>query len=542
MQSRLGANLRSLRYPAALALLWCLLIAGERAANAQQCRVIELHFTPATTLQIVAWIEDAQGTYVDTTYITNGVGLYGLGNRPGIVEFNSGPRWPYGRRETTFPVWAHRHGQSFPAVVFQNLDDNAQAERDLSHPFNESSVDTFYCRPLRSDETAWDTGTCASTPYTDKGQLSATRTSRYPPRSDLKKVGPDHVSVEMYRQLNPFDSVSRATPAVDQPARLSWSIPPGLAPGSYVLWVEVAKEFDHNGTYSAEARPAPVVAYGEYGEPYRGQPSLVYRVPFTLGATATTTRVAEYHGYGDPDGADGLVSPPDGTITANVPGSGASRLALVPEAGGYRVKVVARPEMDNVAPGAPIGAAVTAVDGTSLTFVFDAPGDDGAFGQVTEYELRIRADEPITEANFGSSMPVSVTVDPDEPGQQQTVTITGLLPQTRYYVGLRAYDDCRNAGPLVTVEAETTGRQPGEVDACFVATAAYGTRLANQVDLLRHFRDALLAKSVLGQLAISAYYTFGPSLAGVVGESELLRSTARAALEPVVRRVGLLRE
>ncbi len=540
MQPRLGLTL--LRAVATLAVFTCVLIAGTRAARAQQCRVIELHFTPAAELQIVAWIEDAQGAYVDTTYITNGVGLYGLGNRPGIIEFNSGPRWPYGRRETTFPVWAHRHGQSFPAVVFQNLDDNLQAERDLSHPFNESSVDTFYCRPLRSDEAAWDTGTCASTPYTDKGQLSNTRTSLYPPRSDLKKLGPDHSSVEMYRELNPFDSVSRATPAVDQPARLSWSIPPGLAPGNYVLWLEVAQEFDHNATYSAEARPAPVVAYGEYGEPYRGQPSIVYRVPFSLGDTAVTTRVAEYFGYGDPDGADGLVSPPDATITTGKPASGASRLALVPEAGGYRVKVVARPEEDNVAPGSPIGAAVTSANGTSLTLVFDAPGDDGMFGQVTEYELRIRANEPITEDNFASSMPVSVMVEPDEPGQQQTVTVTGLLPQTRYYIGLRAYDDCRNASPLVTVEAETTGRQPGEVDACFVATAAYGSKLANEVELLRHFRDALLAKSVLGQLAISAYYTFGPSLAGVVGESELLRETARAALEPVVRQVGLLHE
>ena len=47
-------------------------------------------------------------------------------------------------------------------------------------------------------------------------------------------------------------------------------------------------------------------------------------------------------------------------------------------------------------------------------------------------------------------------------------------------------------------------------------------------------RDSLLRKTVLGELFVQAYYTFGPPLAGVVGESDLLRATARAALHPVV--------
>jgi hypothetical protein len=43
---------------------------------------------------------------------------------------------------------------------------------------------------------------------------------------------------------------------------------------------------------------------------------------------------------------------------------------------------------------------------------------------------------------------------------------------------------------------------------------------------------------VLGELAIEAYYTFGPVLAGVIGESALLRETARAGLEPIVERIA----
>jgi hypothetical protein len=45
---------------------------------------------------------------------------------------------------------------------------------------------------------------------------------------------------------------------------------------------------------------------------------------------------------------------------------------------------------------------------------------------------------------------------------------------------------------------------------------------------------------VLGELAIETYYTFGPAVAGVVGESELLRATARDVLSPIVTWVRTL--
>ena len=61
--------------------------------------------------------------------------------------------------------------------------------------------------------------------------------------------------------------------------------------------------------------------------------------------------------------------------------------------------------------------------------------------------------------------------------------------------------------------------------------------MANYVQTLRRFRDAALRSNVVGELAVETYYTFGPGLATFIGQSELLRSTARAALEPIVERV-----
>src|SRR5512140_842809 len=267
-----------------------------RADDPKRC--VDVTFTPSSNdLQIVAWVTTAGApeTYVDTIFITQQTGTFGLGNRPGRFDFNSGPKWPYGRRITTFPVWSHANGQQYPYVLFQNAESEdpdycfgltGQAyascgENDLSHPFDQSSREGHYCRPLSVGESGWDTGTCATTAFTDKGRFSMNlaKTTGYPPRSDLTRQTPDSPSVTMYKTLNPFDAVSQATPLGGTETHAPWPVPATLPAGDYVLYVEVAKERDYNSTFTEAAYPAPMgIVYGEFGQPYRGQPSIVYRV------------------------------------------------------------------------------------------------------------------------------------------------------------------------------------------------------------------------------------------------------------------------
>jgi len=420
----------------------------------------------------------------------------------------------------------------WPQVGFQNSEDN-----NLSHPFSHSSPEMFYCRPLRPDEPAWDATSCASAIFTDKGKLDAVATSLYPPREDIARVdGIDDAAVLMYDTMNPLDMVSGATPAADQPFSVTWPIPEDLAAGNYVLWMEVSKEFDHNATYNPTTYPEPVgIPWAEYGEPYRGQPSVLYNVPFTIGTGATSALASTYAGYGDPDGQDGSVRSPDSTIDTATPGSGAARLLLHSDNGDtFRVRVVARPELDLANPGAPAELTAVEVSQRAATMTFIAPGDDGELGTVTGYEVRYRAASPITEANFLESSTLSTAVEPDEPGQVQSFDMTGLLPQTTYYVGVRAFDDCKNYGPLITTSFLTPDRTSGEVDACFVATAAYGSFMANEVGMLRSFRDGILRQSVLGELFVETYYTVGPAFSATIAQSDVLRHAARDGLAPLV--------
>ena len=576
--------------PVALLVLLALVLVPARAdAQLGECHVVDVKLTPAIPSgsgrhepsQIVVWGEEADGTYVGTIFITEETGRFGLGNRPGRFDFNSGPMFPYGRRITTFPVWAHRKPEQFPAVVFQNCcgfglppptDDPAYCEglvndpakpspydrefaecgeNNLSHPFQQSSREGHFCQPYMPSDPDWllaDAMTCATLAYTDKGKFSLSSTSLYPPRVDLVRAAQDAPSVELFKMMNPFDAVSQATPEPGVPARITWPIPQDLPRGDYVLWVEVSQAFDHNATYSTGAYPAPPpsgpkgISWAGYGLPYRGQPSILYKVPFTIGTEMTTAVTTSYEGYGDPEGRDGTIRPPDDTITTDTPGSGASRLQLVSEDGTmYRVLVNARPEIDYALPGTPEQPQAIDITPTGATLRFIAPGDDGLVGKVSGYELRYFANRELTAETFAEGMPLSTTVVPEEPGSLQTVLVTGLLPETDYWVGIRAFDDCRNTSELAIVKFTTADRPVGTVDACFVATAAYGSVMANDVELLRHTRDSILRRTVFGELAIQAYYTFGPTLAGAIGESDALRAIARDLLRPLIAWVRTLR-
>ena len=69
---------------------------------------------------------------------------------------------------------------------------------------------------------------------------------------------------------------------------------------------------------------------------------------------------------------------------------------------------------------------------------------------------------------------------------------------------------------------------------CFIATAAFGSPLAPQVQLLRDFRDRYLLTNGPGRLFTAAYYRISPPLADLVAESEVLRAIVRAMLIPVI--------
>jgi hypothetical protein len=71
-------------------------------------------------------------------------------------------------------------------------------------------------------------------------------------------------------------------------------------------------------------------------------------------------------------------------------------------------------------------------------------------------------------------------------------------------------------------------------DHCFIATAAFGSPLAKQVQILRNFRDRYLLTNALGQKFVSWYYQNGPVAAAWIKDKPLVKAAVQAALYPLI--------
>ena len=66
--------------------------------------------------------------------------------------------------------------------------------------------------------------------------------------------------------------------------------------------------------------------------------------------------------------------------------------------------------------------------------------------------------------------------------------------------------------------------------ACFIATAAYGTPISEEIDVLRQFRDEVLLNNPAGRTFVATYYKLSPPLAAFISRHQSLRAVVRECL------------
>jgi len=114
-----------------------------------------------------------------------------------------------------------------------------------------------------------------------------------------------------------------------------------------------------------------------------------------------------------------------------------------------------------------------------------------------------------------------------------TMTDLGTLTEYEFKAQLR-YDDTVIEGEVrrfATAADDTVGIGIS----CFIATAAYGSPGAGEIEVLREFRDVVLLESEAGSRFVTWYYRASPPIAEFLAGNELLRTFAREFLvNPVV--------
>jgi hypothetical protein len=95
--------------------------------------------------------------------------------------------------------------------------------------------------------------------------------------------------------------------------------------------------------------------------------------------------------------------------------------------------------------------------------------------------------------------------------------------------------DIEEASTTITMQGDysiTANFWEGEP--CFIATATYGTTMAEEIQILRRFRDEYLLTSPVGQALVALYYRVSPPIAGFITEHPGLKPIVRVGLLPAV--------
>jgi ribosomal protein L7/L12 len=140
-----------------------------------------------------------------------------------------------------------------------------------------------------------------------------------------------------------------------------------------------------------------------------------------------------------------------------------------------------------------------------------------------------------------TAQPVSVS------GAEENITMAQRIIEIARTKGklhaVKYYKDQTGKGLKESVAYVDKIVPPGvfkKTEGCFIATACYGDYDAEEVVVLRRYRDNVLQQTKTGRLMVHLYYYASPSLANFIQNKSALRAVIRKhILQPLVNRLSV---
>jgi hypothetical protein len=145
----------------------------------------------------------------------------------------------------------------------------------------------------------------------------------------------------------------------------------------------------------------------------------------------------------------------------------------------------------------------------------------------------------ITEIAVGASVTIDVTSDlyRSYDAFTQTIAVNATSSDRDYELSNNNPSAIGTAGGFSHCVAPIDlgiSSSSGSGGGCFIATAAYGSPLHANLDILRDFRDRFLMTNRPGRALVGFYYRHSPPLADFIAGRDWLRAIVRLLLIPIV--------
>ncbi|MCP4705252.1 MAG: hypothetical protein GY865_11640 [candidate division Zixibacteria bacterium] len=110
---------------------------------------------------------------------------------------------------------------------------------------------------------------------------------------------------------------------------------------------------------------------------------------------------------------------------------------------------------ETIAPSAIANLTLNNATLSSITMHWTAPGDDGAVGQASEYDIRYST-SPINASNWDAATQMTGETAPKQAGFAESFIVDGLASGTAYYVAIKSADEIPNWSTISNVASLAT--------------------------------------------------------------------------------------